>query len=120
MINMSLWSPLIVITGFVVLVSHEYGHVLVARMNGATPSHPIFIPLGVLTLGLTLVRGLARNPGRRHVLLAGPVTGMCTALMLLITAVRLPLLTLAAALLLLSELYAMTFGSDARKAREGS
>jgi len=66
----------------VVLLVHEAGHAIAMRLSGYRDVHVFFVPLlGALTIGhpaATSVRG------RLGVLFAGPVPGLCLAVLLLI------------------------------------
>lgn len=64
--------------GVAVLCAHELGHYLVARALGLTATLPVFIPLGILTLGFTRVYG-THAPSLAAVGWAGPAAGLTVA-----------------------------------------
>lgn len=117
--NYAVWrNPQVVGASSVILSSHELGHALVAKAYGAHPSPPVFVPLGVVTLGMTRIRGMPKNGSHRSsVYLAGPVAGFSTSCMLLLGLLHSPWLLLGL-VFTASEVYAYLLGSDAKKAKK--
>lgn len=116
----SVWLPWsIVALWMLVLFAHELGHVLVAFARGANPYPPVFIPLGVITIGITRIPELAElSPRhRRYLHLAGPIAGASACFALLPLALW-SQLSLALALLLVSELANGTIGPDGKNWRK--
>src|SRR5262245_59276230 len=68
-----------------ILLVHEMGHYVVARMRGVPASLPFFIPvpppLGLGTLGAVI--GMRPSRNRNHIIdigAAGPLAGLCVAI----------------------------------------
>ncbi len=118
-VSLGVWrNPYVTAAGTATLVSHELGHVLVARAYNAQPMPPIFIPLGIVTLGATRIKGMPKNGKQRiGIYQAGPIAGLGTCLMLLIPLLNTPWLTLGL-LFAASECYSLLLGSDAKRARK--
>ena len=76
-----LWNTQVAIIIFVVLLLHEAGHALVMRMVGHAAVHIFFVPfLGALTIG-RFAPATVRQ--RLLILLAGPVSGLLIAIVVL-------------------------------------
>lgn len=112
-------SPGIAIASTSTLLAHESGHVYSAHLRGAQPGAPIIVPLGIATLGITPVKNFSDLSPRakRYVIASGPITGVATCLALL-PLVAMGTISLAALVMVaISELYALTIGSDGSKIR---
>jgi Zn-dependent protease len=80
------WSTAALILA--VLVIHEAGHAIAMRLLGYRDVHVFFVPLlGALTIGRPVAASVR---DRLAVLLAGPVPGLCLAVLLLLIANRSP------------------------------
>lgn len=116
--------PVIAVTMAVVTL-HELGHWYSAWCRGGDPYPPLFLPLGVATIGMTRVGGLEdlSSRAKRYIIASGPLTGCLTAVALLPFAYVIggKLLVFTTLGLCVMELYAGLLGSDGKKwRREGS
>lgn len=103
---------------YFILVSHELAHVIAALVVGAKPSWPIFIPLGIIVLGLTKIKDIDLAYVKL-VALAGPMLGAWLSLMVLIIGAALgnTILLVAGGLSFLFEVLTGTIGHDGRIAK---
>lgn len=99
-----------------VLLAHEFGHYFAGKFSRAESRPPIFIPLGVLTIGLTKVKDLNKHQILATAL-AGPLAGLLAALALAVYAVLFALESLAfmAGMIIVNELFSFIFGADGKK-----
>ena len=102
-----------------VIIAHEFGHVLAAKYLGADAETPIFIPLGPLILGLSKII-TDQADIHQFVALAGPLAGAFIALALLVASLLVGFYSgvWAGAWMFSYEAYAITFGSDGKKFRK--
>lgn len=105
-----------------VLLTHEFGHYLLAYGVGGDPATPVLIPILIGAIGVTRVRKLSSlsSRKRRYLFLAGPTAGTAVAIALLPVAIvlRSPSLTSALSLAMLFELASGTVGSDGKRWRK--
>lgn len=102
-----------------VVIAHEFGHVVIAQMLGADPDPPIFIPFGILVLGISRIREQTPEIGQ-FIALAGPLCGASMAFTLLIFSLltwNVPAI-IASLWFLGWELFNLTIGSDGKKFRK--
>ena len=119
-INYSLFNTYFVFMALTVLLAHELGHYIIAKINGANPDLPFFIPMPIFSIGVTRIKNMRSLPNsvRRTILAYGPITGFMAALYLLVLSLihysipTVPILTLC-----ISELIFNYFGSDGKKYR---
>ena len=111
--------PLIVVGAvLIVLLAHEGGHVVGAMATGTGHSLPVFIPLGVMAFGITVVQ--KSSIVRRVIIYAnGPLAGLIGSVALAFLGWWLALAALIRTALVLSvwELASITIGSDGQKIR---
>jgi Zn-dependent protease len=82
----AVWSSATAALILAVLVVHEAGHAMAMRLSGYRDVHVFFVPLlGALTIGHPAAVSVR---GRLGVLFAGPVPGLCLAVLLLLVADR--------------------------------
>jgi Zn-dependent protease len=80
------WSSMTAALILAVLLVHEAGHALAMRWSGYRDVHVFFVPmLGALTIGHPVAASVRSRLG---VLFAGPVPGLCLAVLLLLIADR--------------------------------
>lgn len=108
-------APVIVAYIMGILIVHEYGHYWAALLGGAEPELPIFLPLGVLVIGMTRTRKVSHQL-RKTIAGAGPsaalyVTGTLAILGVLLAA---PLLITLGSIGVATECIVFIFGSDGR------
>ena len=105
----------IIVATFVlaVVICHEFGHFFAARRVGA--ALPLFIPLGLFVLGITVVR----KPQRLPAYAAGPIAGLAAVLGGAAVGVVMGcgVLCEAAILLALVEIGGATLGADGTRIR---
>lgn len=116
----ALWGGTpVVLTGFSVLIAHEYAHYWWAKGAGATVKTPVFIPLIITITGATYIA----NPDpsqEKAIALVGSLVGLGTVciigvLMISFGLTSTVLFTLAG--LATYEVVSVTFGSDGKRYR---
>lgn len=118
-INYTIVHNSLLFIALIILLAHELGHYVVAKMHGADPKLPIFLPLPFILIAATRVRHVGRKATRR-IAFAGPFTGFCTALMMLIAALAFGLSTQIIITLLtlcITEVVFNFVGSDGKRYR---
>lgn len=109
-------APTLVVVGaMTILIIHEFGHYVTARLLDVEVTLPIFIGLVVAVVGVTRTRG-ASPAARRIIAVAGPIAGLYAALSVLVGGIvgGVPLIALIGAVGAVFELYAVTVGRDGR------
>lgn len=104
---------------FLVILCHELGHVIVAKILGARPMLPIFIPLIFVTIGRTKIFHLPHRT-KEWIYIAGPLVGILVASLFIIIGFKIAcdLLISAAIVAMMWEIFSATCGSDGRKYRK--
>lgn len=102
-----------------VVLCHEIGHVLATLYYGGRWEYSVIIPLVIAAVGITKISGLAKK-FRSKVLIAGPIFGIVSALIVLCIGIILSLKALIdiSIIAVIVELFNVTFGSDGRKLRK--
>jgi hypothetical protein len=102
------------------MLAHELGHYFAAKFANADPDLPYFIPFPFFTIGITRVRKMRfiSYNSRKKILALGPITGVLTALiLLLLSIIFLPQYVLPLSFLILAEIILNYIGSDGKKYR---
>jgi Zn-dependent protease len=82
----AVWNWLTAALILAVLIVHEAGHAIAMRLSGYRDVHVFFVPLlGALTIGRPAAASVRDRLG---ILLAGPVPGLCLAVLLLLIDAR--------------------------------
>lgn len=118
-INYSIVHDVLIFLALVVLLAHELGHYVAARINRADPSLPIFLPIPFILIAATRVRKTGWRATRR-IAFAGPFTGFCTALLLLLGAIILGVssqIIMTLLILCITEVVFNFLGSDGKRYR---
>lgn len=113
------YDPVITVLVLLTMLAHEMGHWLVAKLLYLDPWLPIFIPLGLITIGLTNIRKLSNIPQGKYILyLAGFITSSILLLTFLsIPSIAIPFLT-TTLYLIAYEVMNITIGIDGSRIRE--
>lgn len=112
-------SPFVFVLIFVLLV-HEIGHYVVAKLHGGDPDLPYFIPLPFFPIGVTRIKNMRRISAnsKRQILLYGPLTGFIVSLILfLLSTIYFSEYSIPLMILTLGEIIFNFFGSDGKKYR---
>jgi hypothetical protein len=110
-------SPLVPVF-IAVLLAHELGHYFAAKLHGAKPRTPIFLPIPFIMVAITKISKLT-NRQKKDTAFYGPFTGFMTALFFIVAnfifnfTSYIPLIALAT-----GEVVFNYFGSDGKKYRE--
>lgn len=118
-INYSIIHSPLVFVALLVLLAHELGHYVVAKMHHAHPKLPIFLPFPFILIAATRVGRVSRHATRR-IAFAGPFTGFCTALILLLAALIFgasPQIVVTLLTLCITEVVFNFLGSDGKRYR---
>lgn len=121
-INYTIIHDSVVFLILVILLAHELGHYIVARMHKADAYMPIFLPLPFILIAATRVRKTGRKATRR-IAFAGPFTGFCTALMMLLGAIAFGApskIVITLITLCITEVVFNYFGSDGKRYRNAT
>lgn len=119
-INYSLINSPFVFVLLFVLLAHEIGHYVIAKIHSGDPDLPYFIPLPFFPIGVTRIKNMRRLSAnsKRQILLYGPVTGFIVSLILFLLSIAffsqyiIPLMILT-----IGEVVFNFFGSDGKKYR---
>lgn len=120
-INYTIFHNSFVFIILAVLIAHELGHYFTARINNVDADIPYFIPLPIISIGVTRIRNMKHLPTHiaKKIVAYGPITGFIAALYLLLLSLMysslptLPLLFICA-----SEIIFNYFGFDGTKYRQ--
>ena len=116
-VNYSIVHSPIVFLYLCVLVAHELAHYFMAKMKGAKPKLPLFIPLPFLVIGLVSVVGLT-DENIPSIAAAGPIAGVLTAILIMLVNFSVHIVSnFSAIIIVLSEALLNYFGSDGKKYR---
>jgi hypothetical protein len=119
-INYSFTHSPFVFVVVLVMLAHELGHYFAAKFANADPDLPYFIPFPFFTIGITRVRKMRfiSYNSRKKILALGPITGVLTALiLLLLSIIFLSQYVLPLSFLILAEIILNYIGSDGKKYR---
>lgn len=104
-----------------ILFAHELGHYITAKINKAQADFPYFIPIPIISIGVTHIKNMAFLPDslKKKILLYGPLTGFLTSFHLfLFSFILFPTLSLPFLFICFYELLFNYFGSDGKKYRQ--
>lgn len=120
-INYTIFHSHFVFVVLMILIAHELGHYITARMNGAKADLPYFIPFPIISIGITHIKNMKflSKSTRKKILAYGPITGFITAFYFLLLSLLFSSLPSAPLLFIcFSELVFNYFGSDGKKYRQ--
>lgn len=115
----SVWGgSLFVLAALFVVIAHELGHIIAARMAKADVGHTFFIPLVFGILGATQIKNIPPDKEGRIAIL-GPIFGVLAALLvgIFVFIFEMEILFIPSILLVLFEVFNLLVGSDAKKFR---
>lgn len=114
----AVYPPALVLCTMIVVIAHEFGHWWYGRKYSRA-ALPLFIPLGIMVVGLTMVYPVDSLSEQIQIYSAGPFAGMLAGAFLLIGGliVMSTGVILSSLSLLGCELYSITYGSDGRRIR---
>lgn len=122
-INYSLFHTPFVFVVLIVLLAHELGHYFVARMYDGDPDLPYFIPLPIITIGVTRIKRmkfLSFN-SKKKISLYGPLVGLISSIILfLLSLILFPIYSIPLLMLCFTEVLFNYFGVDGKKYRSYS
>lgn len=105
----------------IILLAHELGHYMIAKINKVQVDLPYFIPIPLFSFGITHIKNMSFLPAlvRKKIIMYGPITGFFTAFNLFIFSLIF-FSPLAFPFLFISiyELFFNYFGSDGKKYRQ--
>lgn len=120
-INYSLFHSGLVFIVLAVLVAHELGHYITAKINGVDADLPYFIPFPIISIGVTRINNIKHLPKNiaQKIIAYGPITGFITSFYLLLLSLIFPFFPSTPFILMcVSELLFNYFGSDGKKYRQ--
>lgn len=104
-----------------ILIAHELGHYIIAKINKVEADFPYFIPIPIFSVGITHIKNISSLPStvRKKIFIYGPLTGFLTSFYLfLFSLIFFPSLTLPFLFISFYELFFNYFGSDGKKYRQ--
>lgn len=105
----------------IVLLAHELGHYMIAKINKVHVDLPYFIPIPIFSVGITHIKNMSFLPAliKKKILMYGPITGFLTSFHLYIfSLIFFPSLALSFLFISFYELFFNYFGSDGKKYRQ--
>jgi len=120
-INYTIFHSSFVFIILAVLIAHELGHYITARINNADADLPYFIPIPIVSIGVTRIRNMKHLPSHiaKKIVAYGPITGFIAAFyLLLLSFIYTSLPTLPLLFVCASEVIFNYFGFDGTKYRQ--
>jgi len=105
----------------IVLLAHELGHYMIAKINKVEVDFPYFIPIPIFSIGITHIKNMSFLPAliKKNILMYGPITGFLTAFNLFVfSLIFFPSLAFPFLFISFYELFFNYFGSDGKKYRQ--
>ena len=119
-INYSILNNVLVFLFIFVLFVHEFGHYFTAKLLGAKPSLPIFLPLPFIAIAFTKITGLNAKL-KKKISFAGPLYAVTFSILLLLLNIILSFTSnFSLIFLIFGEIVFNYFGIDGVKYRQAN